>query len=93
MHRTELEMMTVWRPTKDERDALAAGALVMLHVLGTIHPPVYLSVETGVHEVAGGVHLLIDNSQMRCGMAIEKLPPHHVWTQDKERVTCGGCNG
>jgi len=37
-------METAWEPTPDELAKLNAGAPVILRVLGTQHPPVYLDV-------------------------------------------------
>lgn len=37
-------MLTSWSPTPDELARLNAGAPVVLTILGTLHPPVMLSV-------------------------------------------------
>lgn len=37
-------MVTAWHPTPKEIEALQAGASVYLHILGTAHPPVYMTV-------------------------------------------------
>jgi hypothetical protein len=37
-------MMSLWEPTPDELERLNAGAKVSLLVVGTIHPPVSISV-------------------------------------------------
>lgn len=37
-------MTTAWLPTQEEIDAIAAGAPILLRVLGTAHPPVMLMV-------------------------------------------------
>lgn len=46
--RCELEgmpaMLSFWRPTAEELQALAAGGLVILSVLGCAHPPVSVGV-------------------------------------------------
>lgn len=34
-----------WRPTDEERAAIAAGALVRVAVLGVTHPPLHLGVD------------------------------------------------
>lgn len=34
-----------WRPTDEERAAIASGALVRLGVLGMTHPPMHLGVD------------------------------------------------
>lgn len=39
-------MMTAWEPTPDEIAKIVAGAPIYLRVLGTVHPPVMLSVGT-----------------------------------------------
>lgn len=39
-----LLMSSVWFPTPEELEAIAAGAPVKLYVLGTGHPPVMLGV-------------------------------------------------
>lgn len=33
-------MVSQWQPTDEERAAIAAGAPIVLHVLGTVMPPV-----------------------------------------------------
>ena len=38
-------MISAWEPTPAERERLAAGARVFLHVQGTRHPVVGMSVE------------------------------------------------
>lgn len=47
--RTEMDgipcMMSFWRPTAEELAALNAGHLVVLCVLGAVHPPVLVAVE------------------------------------------------
>lgn len=37
-------MVTAWEPTPDELVRINAGAPILLHVLGTAHPPVRLEV-------------------------------------------------
>lgn len=37
-------MVTAWEPTPQELAALNAGAPVLLHVVGTAHPPVRVEV-------------------------------------------------
>jgi hypothetical protein len=37
-------MVTAWEPTPDEMARLAAGGSVLLHVLGSVHPPVRVEV-------------------------------------------------
>ena len=37
-------MLTAWEPTPDEIARINAGALVLLRVLGTAHPPVMIEV-------------------------------------------------
>ena len=37
-------MASVWEPTPDEIERIVAGAPVLLTVVGTVHPPVALSV-------------------------------------------------
>lgn len=37
-------METAWLPTPDELARLAAGAPVILRILGTVHPPVMIDV-------------------------------------------------
>lgn len=37
-------MVSAWEPTPDELARLRSGATVYLRVLGTVHPPVMLSV-------------------------------------------------
>lgn len=37
-------MVSSWQPTPAEAAAIAAGAPVLLHVVGTAHPPVWLAV-------------------------------------------------
>lgn len=37
-------MVTAWFPTPDELHAMASGAPVHLHIVGTGHPPVMLTV-------------------------------------------------
>jgi hypothetical protein len=37
-------MVTAWLPTPDELAALNAGAAIHLRVLGTLHPPVMVTV-------------------------------------------------
>lgn len=37
-------MVTAWEPTPDELARINAGAPILLHVLGTAHPPVRLDV-------------------------------------------------
>lgn len=37
-------MTTAWTPTPDELAALNAGASVYVSLLGTAHPPIYVSV-------------------------------------------------
>ena len=37
-------MVTAWTPTPDEIARLQAGAPVYLRILGTVHPPVMLTV-------------------------------------------------
>lgn len=41
----KLGMVSFWRPTAEELQQLAAGGLVMLSVMGTMHPMVALGVE------------------------------------------------
>lgn len=38
-------MVTAWHPTPKEIEAINAGAAIYLHVLGTAHPPVKLTVD------------------------------------------------
>ena len=37
-------MESAWLPTPRELELIAAGAPIVLGILGTVHPPVYLSV-------------------------------------------------
>ena len=37
-------MVSTWEPTEEELDRLKAGASVLLWVVGTVHPPVSLTV-------------------------------------------------
>ena len=37
-------MQTAWLPTPDEIEAIQSGAPIILTVLGTVHPPVMMSV-------------------------------------------------
>lgn len=43
VHRVQM-MVTAWEPTPDELARLNAGAPVLLHVMGTGHPPVRIEV-------------------------------------------------
>ncbi len=38
------QMVSSWQPTPAERELIAAGAPILLTVLGTAHPPVLLEV-------------------------------------------------
>lgn len=38
-------METAWEPTPDELQALNNGGSIILRILGTAHPPVYIYVE------------------------------------------------
>lgn len=40
-------MVSVWRPTKEERQQLINGGEIQLSILGTVHPPVDLIVTGG----------------------------------------------
>lgn len=40
------EMVTAWEPTPSEIEAIKAGALVYVHILGTSHPPIMVEVAT-----------------------------------------------
>ena len=40
----ESAMVSVWKPSRHELDLLNKGALVQLHVIGYVHPPVALNV-------------------------------------------------
>lgn len=40
-------MQSAWRPTPAELAAMAAGAPVILTVVGNVHPPVMLEVQNG----------------------------------------------
>lgn len=42
---TETRVLTFWRPTQEELDALNKGHSVCMHVFGRAHPPVALTVE------------------------------------------------
>lgn len=44
-----LGVRSYWQPSKQEREALAAGALVCFECWGTTHPPVAIGVD-GVEE-------------------------------------------
>jgi len=41
------QMDSVWAPTNEELALLKAGGLVTLSILGTQHPPVFISVQPG----------------------------------------------
>lgn len=52
-------MQTLWQPTDEERQAIADGAKITLHVTGTAHPPVMLTVgdaDQGYEEGASDIH-------------------------------------
>lgn len=38
-------MVSFWKPTEEEIEALKAGAMVALSVVGTVHPPVGMHIE------------------------------------------------
>lgn len=38
-------MASFWRPTADELAAMNAGALVLVWVFGTVHPPIAVGVQ------------------------------------------------
>ena len=40
-------MVSVWRPTEEERQQLINGGEIQLFILGTVHPPVMLVVTGG----------------------------------------------
>ena len=40
-------MVSVWRPTEEERQQLINGGEIQLSILGTVHPPVMLVVTGG----------------------------------------------
>lgn len=40
-------MVSVWRPTEDERRRLILGGEIQLSILGEVHPPVLLVVTGG----------------------------------------------
>ncbi len=43
--KTAIALVSCWEPTKEEREAIANGANIYLHVLTRTHPPVLLSTE------------------------------------------------
>lgn len=38
-------MVSWWRPTKEELQAIAAGGLIQLHIIGNVHPVVAMAVD------------------------------------------------
>jgi hypothetical protein len=38
-------VQSYWRPTEEERKAIAAGALIQFQCWGRTHPPVYIGVD------------------------------------------------
>jgi hypothetical protein len=45
------QMVSSWQPDEAERAAIAAGAPILLTVLGTGHPPVILEAGTPPHPI------------------------------------------
>lgn len=43
-------MVTAWEPTPDELASLAAGGLVYIRILGTVHPPILVEVGKSLGE-------------------------------------------
>lgn len=39
-------MVSAWKPTADELEMLKEGGSVHLHIIGTVHPPVMLTVNS-----------------------------------------------
>ena len=75
-------MTSAWQPTPDEIARLNAGASIHLTVLGTVHPPVSMSVGTpptlyqfGENDCPG--HVASDDPKVfrHCGTHIDSLRP------------------
>lgn len=74
-------MTSAWQPTPDEIERIKAGASIHLTVLGTVHPPVSMSVGQPPYEFSENDcpgHIASDDPKIcrHCGTHIDSLRPN-----------------